>query len=288
MLHKPDAGQSLQVSVHPGQTYVCDFFTDTVTFDQDNADVQLLFEDGAQIFLRDFLRVAKQEDFVIELPDGAQLSGRDVADAMNMVLQDFHTDALAAEGASDQDGGDDDASAGSSFTVAQGHSGTQHPEDLTALLEPDGGEFAPLCGAYCAFSGGHAPVPSFEGRADQDGPCITPHVRPPGDAVLSGYSEGDTHGGFSLLAPHRSTAAIEGEVLQIEDLLDISRPGSFDSARHTPAFEGLLDPLPANPPSTPTSAPSFPQDNLSPSSQSDAADSVSDQLLLAFWVLGTF
>lgn len=282
MLHKPEAGRTLQVSVHPDRTYLLDFFTDTVTFDQKNADVCLFFEDGARILLHDFLRVTAHDDFTLELPDGTELSGRDVADAMNMALQDFHTDSLTAEGADGQDGGILLAAA-----VSPGRAAPPE-DDLAGLLEPPGSEFAPFCDSSCILSGTHphSGLP-FDAGTAPSGLVLTPHLGTPGESPRPAPPSGDVLEGTVFVSPSLSQGA--GEILQIEDLLDTSQARSFDSAHHAPAFERLLDPFPAAPPSCPESIMAPPAaDNLGPAPQSDTADDASDQLLQAFLRMGTY
>ncbi|MDR0339166.1 MAG: hypothetical protein LBH65_02690, partial [Desulfovibrio sp.] len=101
---KPDAGESSEIRMQTHRVYSLAFYPDSVSFEQQGDDMGILFDDAARIVLHDFFVVARNGDFTLELPDGVQLQGKDVAEAMMMSLQDFHTDSPALAGAPADDG----------------------------------------------------------------------------------------------------------------------------------------------------------------------------------------
>ena len=88
-LDKPAPGETAQISIEPGHVYVLGFYLDITTFTDDGRDIRILFDDGSHMVLRDFFSAAKTGDFYLELPDGAMLLGKDIADAMSYKLEDF-------------------------------------------------------------------------------------------------------------------------------------------------------------------------------------------------------
>jgi hypothetical protein len=88
-LCKPAAGETTQFVVKHGCVYVLDFDTSSVTFSRDNGNLDMVFEDGSQLVLRDFYTETKVGDLFLELPDGAVVSARDVIQAMEFVPDNF-------------------------------------------------------------------------------------------------------------------------------------------------------------------------------------------------------
>lgn len=91
LLYKPEAGKTAQCAVQHGHVYVLDFDTSDVTFARSDGDLTMAFDDGSHLILRDFYNESLIGDLYLELPDGAVLSGRDVAEAMDLVPEDFIT-----------------------------------------------------------------------------------------------------------------------------------------------------------------------------------------------------
>ncbi|MDL2266526.1 hypothetical protein LJC46_00875 [Desulfovibrio sp. OttesenSCG-928-G15] len=135
-IQKPAAGTSVKVDVHPGGVYVFGFSLDSATFDQQGEDVQVDFDDGAILSLHGFVPASVKEDFTVELEDGTQLSGRDMAEMFSFVLQDFHTDASAVgvEGMDPMPSSDG------------------KEDDFASLIESAGAGMAPLCHSVCEIS----------------------------------------------------------------------------------------------------------------------------------------
>lgn len=248
MLHKPAQGHSAEVSVQPGRTYQFDFDTDAATFESDAADVVLVFDDGGLLRLKDFLRVTAHDDFILEFPDGTQVSGRDAAHMFAMELDDFHTDGLTASA---------DPLAGLPESGSSPSGPPQSGPPQSGWLDPGllGDEtFAPLCTEVCR-------VPSHgHGSLDEPEYLITPHADPGGPrlAVPAADSIGHSHpeavrlhGTDGLDGPERLPGNRPGsaEPLRLDDLLDTSRPVLPDGSNGQgepnglglPVFERLLD-----------------------------------------------
>lgn len=143
MLHKPAAGQAAQVTVRPDGLYRCDFYTHDVSFDRSGEELQFHFSDGALLSLQDFFTVARQHDFTIELPDGTQLAGQEMASVLTMTLEDFHTDGPLAA-ADSADGAD-----APTLLLPTGEALFANRE-LAALLEPDEDGLAPYAASLPA------------------------------------------------------------------------------------------------------------------------------------------
>ena len=92
LIPEPEAGRSLHVTMRADQVYLLGFSPETSTFEHIGQDVRVEFENGADITLHAFFSVAEQKDFILELRDGTQISGRDMAEALAFSLKDFHTD----------------------------------------------------------------------------------------------------------------------------------------------------------------------------------------------------
>jgi hypothetical protein len=91
-IFRPPAGESRQVAMRPGQAYVLDFEPDTAEFTLDGADLYLNFDNGTVLSLKDFMTAAGAGDFMLRLPDGAQISGKDTAESLSFTAADFHTE----------------------------------------------------------------------------------------------------------------------------------------------------------------------------------------------------
>ncbi|MDR2800427.1 MAG: hypothetical protein LBB52_04065 [Desulfovibrio sp.] len=89
---RPQAGQSLLYVMRAGQTYTFDFAPETATIEHSGSDVRLYFDDGGAVSLKGFFQALNEGDFTLRLPDGVLVSGRDVAEVLNMALEDFHTE----------------------------------------------------------------------------------------------------------------------------------------------------------------------------------------------------
>lgn len=92
-LLKPDAGETAHCTVQHGHVYVFDFDSSDATFDRVNGALKISFEDGSQLLLQDFYTETLIADLFIELPDGARVSGRELAEAMEFMPEDFQTDS---------------------------------------------------------------------------------------------------------------------------------------------------------------------------------------------------
>lgn len=216
MLRKPEEGSGAEVSVQPGQTYLLGFDSDSATYEVQAPDVLIVFDDGAVLRLKDFLRVAAHDDFTIALSDGALISGRDAADMFTMVLDDFHTDSVAR---------------------APG-TGLGATADKGAPLSASGAVLPDLLGEY-EFTppdaeGGPAPSPHHAGLGGYNHPAS-----PFFDCDASGR---DSPVNSGIVYSPAQPPGNPGEPLQIGDLLDTSRP-LFPEAPPAPAFESLLDTL---------------------------------------------
>lgn len=214
MLRKPEEGSDAEISVQPGQTYLLGFDSDSATYEVQAADVLIVFDDGAVLRLKDFLRVTAHDDFTIALSDGMLISGRDAADMFTMVLDDFHTDNVAR---------------------APG-TGIEATADKGAPLHASGAVLPDLLGEY-EFTPPDAedgPAPSrehagFGGYNHPASPCF--------DCTASG---GDAPANSGIIYSPAQPPGSPGEPLQIGDLLDTTRP-LFPEAPPAPAFESLLD-----------------------------------------------
>jgi hypothetical protein len=89
---RPQAGQSLLYVMRAGQTYTFDFAPETATIEHSGGDVRLYFDDGGAVSLKGFFRVLDEGDFTLRLPDGALVSGKELAEVLNTALEDFRTD----------------------------------------------------------------------------------------------------------------------------------------------------------------------------------------------------
>jgi hypothetical protein len=89
---RPQAGQSLQYVMRAGRTYALDFAPETATLEHSGGDVRLYFDDGGAVSLKGFFQVLGEGDFTLRLPDGALVSGKDMAEVLNTTLEDFQTD----------------------------------------------------------------------------------------------------------------------------------------------------------------------------------------------------
>ncbi|MDR0826946.1 MAG: hypothetical protein LBN33_03585 [Desulfovibrio sp.] len=87
---KPQAGQAVQIGMRSGQTYLLDFEFDAADVQPGDRDVRISFDDGAILFLKGFFPALDGGDFALQLPDGALLSGKDMAEALTLVVGDFH------------------------------------------------------------------------------------------------------------------------------------------------------------------------------------------------------
>ena len=97
-VQKPAAGLSVHVSTRPGNIYRLDFDHAEATFEQSGPNMLLTFPDGAILTLQGFCLATASKDITLELADGTQVSGAEVAEALSMSLQDFHTNAQCATG----------------------------------------------------------------------------------------------------------------------------------------------------------------------------------------------
>jgi hypothetical protein len=93
-LLRPQAGEAMQIVIRPGHTYLLDFEPYTAEAALDGPDLCLSFDNGAVLSLKDFLTAASGGDFILRLPDGTQISGKDTAESLTMPLEKFHTDAV--------------------------------------------------------------------------------------------------------------------------------------------------------------------------------------------------
>lgn len=255
MLHKPAEGSGAEISIQPGRTYLLGFDSDSATYEIQAADILIVFDDGAVLRLKDFLRVTAHDDFTIALSDGMLISGRDAADMFTMVLDDFHTDSLARASGTDLEATPDKG--------APLHASDAVLPNLLGEYEfttPDAGvgaQVGPIpSGALAGFGGyGHPVSPLFDCNASgRDAPLSSGIVYSPAQAPGS-----------------------QGEPLQIGDLLDTSRP-LFPEAPPAPAFESLLD----------TPGPDTGQERALSSVDSLAQSDEAEQFLLALFGSGHF
>lgn len=138
VLHRPESGQTSQVAMLPGQTYMLDFDLDATTFDRQDADMRLNFDDGAILDLGGFFSAPDTGDFTLQLRDGTLLSGRDVVEALTLAIQDFHTDESVASFVSGPQAADDDAArplpGNESEPLPHSHPHPLSPTDTAGLL----------------------------------------------------------------------------------------------------------------------------------------------------------
>lgn len=92
-LSRPVSGSAFREDMEPGCRHMLDFYPEDATFEADGPDLRLTFDDGAVLTLAGFFPALDREDFILELPDGTLLSGRDVRESLTLALEDFHTDA---------------------------------------------------------------------------------------------------------------------------------------------------------------------------------------------------
>lgn len=90
ILHKPEAGRSAEICVSPEQTYQLTFHVETANFERMNGDAVFAFDDGAMLRLKNFFPAISIGDFTIELPDGIQLSAKDMVEVFEADLRDFN------------------------------------------------------------------------------------------------------------------------------------------------------------------------------------------------------
>lgn len=247
LVHRPEAGQSVDIQVKPGCVYVLEFNQMEATFVVQHHDMQMGFDDGALVTLHGFCSASQERDTVLELHDGTQISGQDLAAALAMTLQDFHTDGASPPLGLETD---PEADAGGhpflvSATVAL-------PHDLShSGLSPDQGETAP----------------------DSAGYFITSHgARQPLSGLFPYSPDSADQGLLPFAAPGHQ------EVLLLEDLLDTS--GAIAGQElFPPAFTSLFpDPgdllCHAPPSSVPLSLPDVSFSAGPPAPQDDSLDSL--------------
>lgn len=219
-LARPEAGQTLQVAVLPGRTYVLEFEPETASYDLRDENIRLCFEDGAVLSLNGFFQATAQSDITLELRDGTLFSGKDVAEALTMDLTDFHTDNTGGEKTALEPGAPSAAA--------------WDTDGLGNLLE-SGGAPAHLCD-------GHSVCTLFDEALDPHidrdpqfalpaSPGLTPpipHERLP-PAALPEQSA----------SPAQPQAGSIGEILQWEDLLDADAPLPLGEHGGEPRFERI-------------------------------------------------
>lgn len=221
MVAQPEAGEIRQVAVRPGMTYQLGFYPDSADFALQDADVRVSFEDGAILALTGFFSISG--DFLLELPDGTTLSGKDVADALSMDLKDFHTNGDIPP---DLDSADSALAVplldgGGELMAAASLDGIADLGDLLAPAETP----AALCHSACAMPG------VFGGHGD-------PFFILPGAPQEESFPP---QAADAAAASGAAPPAAQGEVLQLEDLLDTSgQPASVNAPDTSSMFESLF------------------------------------------------
>lgn len=293
-LCKPEGGQTLQVDIAPGGRYALDFDPSVALFEAKDGALSVTFEDGAML-LANFFPSVEKGDILLSLPDGVEVSGRDIVESLNMVLQDFKTQGEDGEKAAAD-------SAPSSVPV----------DHFEAMIE-EGSDIGPACHTVCSLpaASGEAPEHFLHDPHDVPGYFITPHTTaasagldmaphegtPPGDAAYGGAA-GSLPGvapASDTVEPHAPASSVlfspqgaSGEVLILEDLLDTTLPQTFVSEYASPAFESLLSASHLPDILQGRAVPVNESDCLLPSAVfSDKGDESQDDLLIAFLRMGS-
>jgi hypothetical protein len=312
--------------VQHGHVYVFGFDTSSVTFGCENGNLYLRFDDGSRLVLLGFTAEIGLGDLYLEMMDGAVVSGSDVAQAMSFVPDDFplgDSPDLSPHALSLPHG--PLSNAGAPHEVLLEHLSeiralgeeTLHPfgplpegdhRDIPLAFSGSGGvgqgyALAIPPQACDAPEADNAPAQSallnnpFYETSALSSPIISPSLA--AEYSLFGPDTGHVRGlspGWGAAATDeiqdtggQSAYGREADLLALEDLLDTSMPGlspGVDSA--PPAFAELFLPSAENVFMVRADSGAFLELDHTSISADAAADSGSDQLLLAFLHMGSF
>jgi hypothetical protein len=93
LLTRPQTLPAVTVPIEPGHVYALDFPVETLQFEVQAHNLQLLFDNGSILVLQGFFSAAEEENLFLRLEDGTLLQGRDVAHIFLMDLQKFVCDS---------------------------------------------------------------------------------------------------------------------------------------------------------------------------------------------------
>lgn len=282
-LPKPQAGETASYTVQHGNVYVLGFEPGDTMFVRDNEDMRIMFEDGASLRLQNFFSETLQGPLDLELPDGIVVSGRDVAEAMSIVLDDFQTGEASLNSALP-----------SSTDFFEGF-GAQHSEH-DGMARPELDIVSPsTASSIFDLSGESALLPQPLAPLTDDSYLTSLRIL---------HSPADGDGAFALAdvmgedmlekADFRTSVFLpptfeETELLLLQDmLLDVSNPEAEGRAEHMPTFEAIFSPT-ADPSTNGMDSETFYvlEYHALHTTPSDSMDDGGDQLLLAFLHMGS-
>ena len=320
-LLKPNAGEAAHCTVQHGHVYVFGFDSSDATFDRTNGALKISFEDGSELLLQNFYTEMQIADLFLELPDGARVSGRELAEAMEFMPEDFQTDSGTAVAMETQNfqaeaGVHLQADAGSLYSPSTSklfssselpHTGDlgfrNYPQILAERSDAGRDELhSEEHDSNTVFFPSREDTGVFAASESTDDPVLSAFFVPQlEDGALSGnghFPAGES-GPVSHLAGFSGKGSVStqestdntrfyptesktGSLLVLEDLLDTSLQ-EFAAAKDSPAFADIFHPSPDEGISMRPTGYSLAELELSTTtSGTESGEESSDQLLLAF------